>query len=138
MKYMHNVKNRSSSVYAGWLLLISVPSTDIDWVATTLISQEPLMPFSSGGLFIRTVTAVKKAYITAIQQNKPANHNAVAYRTSPATITSWLPTTHVAATTVKNPGPRTWSFRSESTRGKKRTRRTSSIAHSAANIAKFV
>ena len=36
----------------------------------------------------------------------------------PVRIAISLPSTHVPATTVKNPGPRAWLFRSSSTRGK--------------------
>ena len=95
-----------------------VPSTDTAWVATTPRSHAPLMPVSSVGFDSRTTVAVKNAYITTTQSTMPATHSAWATLVRPVRIAISLPSTHVPATTVKNPGPRAWLFRSSSTRGK--------------------
>src|SRR4029453_12403830 len=51
------------------------PSTQIDCVATVAITQPPLIPASSDGLFSCVTTAAKKAYMTTTQRTTPSAHS---------------------------------------------------------------
>jgi hypothetical protein len=109
----------------------SVVSTDIDWVETAATSQAPLMPVCSDGLSRRTITAVKNAYITTNHSTRPSTHSSRAGRNASATNSSCVPSTPVAATMVKKPGPTEWFIRSASRRRGKRASRSSVSPHSA-------
>jgi hypothetical protein len=52
------------------------------------MSHAPLMPVSRLGLVWRTVTAVKKVYITSSHSPMPSSQSSVAPVASSATITS--------------------------------------------------
>src|SRR5262245_45602363 len=88
------------------------PSTHTDWVATTVNSQTPLSPFSNSGLDSASISPGKTVY------DRPAHSKMVKpQKTFPTPgasyrITHPLPSTPVAATTVKNPGARAWATRS--------------------------
>jgi len=73
-------------------------------VETAAISQAPLMPRASVGLPFRTVTAVKKVYMTTNHKSSPNHHSTVAIPVAATTIMFCVPRTHVLATIVKKPG----------------------------------
>src|SRR5688572_9703615 len=83
-----------------------VPSTDTDCAATTGSSHPPLMPCASGGLVDLTVRTVSTTYVMSAHNPMPANHSAAPTRHIPPSTRNWLPSTHVAATIVKNPTDR--------------------------------
>ena len=64
------------------------------------------------------------------RQVMPAYQSAVATRGIPPTTRNCVPSTHVAATVVKNPTPRPWLVRSASTAAGWRATRSAVRTHS--------
>src|SRR5262245_22299833 len=83
-----------------------VPSTATDCAATTATSQPPLIPSANVGLLSLTVSTAKTPYVIAAHKATPAAHNDAATRQADAMTSHWLPSTHVAATVVRNPTAR--------------------------------
>src|SRR3546814_1185847 len=111
------------------------PSTATGCVATAAISHSPLMPAAIGGLVDRTMTAVKKAYITRTQRKIPSPHSHSAGPATPPTSSTSAPSTQVLATKVKKLGPRPWSTRSPTSFVGKQASRVAKSDHSAAQVA---
>src|SRR5699024_6900126 len=109
-KYMHNVKNKTISfmlisVMAGD---INVPKIETDCVPTAAINQAPLIPSPKVGLFLRIVMEVKKVYMISTHKNMPIPQRMKGIMILFVTVYTWLPKTHVPATSVKKPGPVSW------------------------------
>src|SRR5262249_26248200 len=88
------------------------PSTAIDAVDTTTRSQAPLMPCSREGLGSRRVATLKNTDVSRIHRAIPTNHRTRAAPIHGVRIASWLPSTQVPATIVRNRTLRAWLVRS--------------------------
>src|SRR5699024_2790783 len=79
---------------------------DTACVATTMISQPPLMLLTKLGLLAAIMAAARNRYSSSNQLTAPTAVSAAAIAGNSTTVTHWLASTSVPADSVMKPGPR--------------------------------
>src|SRR5690606_7969100 len=111
--HIDSPRNHScGSSASGTAGAICMARTTTDCVATTASSHPPVIPPARLGLVSLTVNPANTAKVSSVQSTSVNSQRTVATPCEPQSTTNWPPRTPVAATTVKKPGPFTWSKRS--------------------------